>query len=186
MKYKVLMSLVIIALMIIPLSCVQPQEPPQDWVVVNEDEFLEKCEQSDITFEKRYVEWAGVVSYYYSRMIGDARVMGDFVEYRFDNQTGAFISKRLHWRDDLPDALPEVISKEEAMAIGGGTKAYLLYIDPESVMFSIEPTENPCWVVSIFQDVYIPGLNRTDTWNVDIIVVDAVTGEILGHGTPIP
>jgi hypothetical protein len=187
MKYKVLMSLVVIALLFIPLSCTQPveQEPPQDWYVCNEAQLLSKCEQSDITFEKRYVEWAGVVSYYYSRMIGDARVMGDFVEYRFDNQTGAFISKRLHWRDDLPDALPEMISKEEALAIGGGTEAYLLYIDPESVMFSIEPTENPCWSVYVYQEWYDPETNKTFTWNVDIVVVDAVTGKILGHGIPL-
>jgi hypothetical protein len=184
-KYKVLMPLVVIALVLIPVSCVQPHEPPQDWVVANEEEFLVKCEQSDITFEKEYVEWGGVVSYYYSRMIGDACVIGDFVEYRFDNQTGAFISKKLHWRDDLLDALPEVISKEEAMAIGGGTEAYLRYSDPESPIFSIESTENPCWVVYAYQERYDPKTNRTFTWNTDIVVVDAVTGKIVGHGIPL-
>lgn len=78
-----------------------------------------------------------------------------------------------------------LISKEKAMDIGGGTEAYLVNAVPDSPMFSIEPTENPCWIVSVYQEVYIPELNKTVTWNVDIVVVDAVTGEVLGHGVPL-
>jgi hypothetical protein len=186
MKYKVLLPLVIVALMLIPLSCHQPQEiPPQNWTVANETEFLAKCEQGNVTFfeksgsEKRIVYW-------YHRKIDNAIVELDRILYMFDRETGEVIEKDAHWRDDLPDELPSIISKEEAMDIGGGTEAYLIYIDPDSLMFSIEPTENPCWAVRIWKDFYIPELNRTDTYNVDVIVVDAVTGEILGHGTPIP
>jgi len=72
MKYKVLMPLVVIALMIIPLSCAQPQEPPQDWVVANETEFLTKCEHCDITFEK--YESGGYVSSHLYRKIDGAIV----------------------------------------------------------------------------------------------------------------
>ena len=79
----------------------------------------------------------------------------------------------------------ELISKEDAMDIGGGTEAYLVDIVPDSPMFSIEPTENPCWIVSVYQEWYDPETNRTFTWNVDIVVVDAVTGEVLGHGVPL-
>jgi len=181
MKYKVLMSLVIIALMLIPLSCVQPQEPPQDWVVANETEFLEKCEQGNITFFERSESEKRIV-YWYHRKIGNAIVELDRIMYMFDKETGEFIEKDAHWRDDLPDHLPPIISEEEAMDIGGGTEAFLIYVDPDSLMFSIEPTENPCWAVRIWK--YMPELNGT--YNVDVIVVDAVSGEILGHGTPIP
>ena len=187
MKHKILMSLVIIGLMLILLSCVQPQAPPQDWVVANETEFLAKCEHCDIQFE-RYDFGGDTIVYYHSRMIGEAHVEFDSINYQFDKETGNFKKKLAHWRDDLPDTLPEVISEEEAMAIGGGTRAYLLYISPESNVFAdVKPVpENPCWAVSIYEDYYHPEINETATYNVDIIVVDAVTGEILGHGVPIP
>jgi len=185
MKYKILMSLVIIILMLIPLSCVQPQVHPKDWVVANETEFLSKCQQNNVSFfeksgsEKRTVYW-------YHRKIDDAIVELDRIMYMFDKETGELIEKDAHWRDDLPDHLPPIISEEEAMDIGGGTEAYLIYIDPDSIMFSAEPTENPCWAVRIWKEFYDPETNTTDTWNVDVIVVDAVTGEKIGHGTPIP
>ncbi|MBA7504705.1 hypothetical protein ES706_03359 [subsurface metagenome] len=186
MGYKVLISLVIVALMLIPLSCIQPQEPPQDWVVANEAEFLAKCEHCDIAFE-RYDFGSGTIVYYHGRMIGEARVELDGINYQFNKDTGNFENKIVHWRDDLPDKLPPIISKEEAMAIGGGTKAYLLYIDPESSVSLVEPTPmNPCWEVSIYEEYHDPETNETFTYNCDVIVVDAVTGEILGHGVPIP
>jgi hypothetical protein len=178
MKYKVLMSLVIIGLLLIPLACQDGQGiPPQDWVVANETEFLEKCEHSNITFRK--ATFGNHTSYYYHRMIGNAIVEFDRMTYRFDKETGEFIEKRVYWRDDLPDELPPIISEEDAMTIGGGTKAVLFYIDPESNVFAeVEPTpENPCWAVLVYDN---------KGCNTDVIVVDAVTGEILGHGTPIP
>ena len=186
MKYKVLMPLVIIALMLIPVSCTQPQVPPQDWVVANETEFLEKCEHCDIEFE-RYDFGSGTIVYYHGRMIGEARVELDGINYQFDKETGDFKKKTVHWRDDLPDELPPIISEEQALAIGGGTKAYLLYIDPESSVSLVEPTPmNPCWEVYIYEEYHDPETNETFIYNCDVIVVDAVTGEILGHGVPIP
>jgi len=78
----------------------------------------------------------------------------------------------------LTDELPPIITKEEAMAIGGGTRAELIYYDPESTLSLTNPIpENPCWAVSVYDD---------EGWNIDAIVVDAVTGEIVGHDIPIP
>ena len=185
MKYKVLMSLMIIALTLIPLSCVQPQEPPQDWVVTNETEFLAKCEHYNITFEK--YESGDYVSYHLYRKIDGAKVELDQIVYIFDKEAGELFDKYVHWRNDLPDKLPPIISEEEAMAIGGGTRAYLLYIDPESSVSLVEPTPtNPCWEVAVYEEFLDPVTNKTVSYNTDIVVVDAVTGEILGHGVPIP
>jgi len=179
MRYKVLIILMVIALMLVPLSCVQPQVPPQDWVVANETEFLAKCEHCNMTFNK--ATFGNYTSYYHQRMIGDAYVELDGITYIFSNVTGEFIDKRVHWRDDLPDTLPEVISKEEALTIGGGTKAVLVYIDPESSVSLVEPTpKNPCWEVLIYKT------EGQFTYNSDVVVVDAVTGEILGHASPMP
>jgi len=181
MKYKVLMSLVIIALMIIPVSCVQPVEqvPPQNWTVTNETGFLNKCQQNNVTFFEKSGSEKHIV-YSYHREIDNAIVELDRIVYIFDRETGEFVEKHVHWRDDLPDELPSVISKQEAMAIGGGTKAWLIYIDPESVVFAdVEPTpKNPCWAVLVYDERY--------GYNTDVVVVDAVTGEIVGHGEPIP
>ena len=184
MGYKILMPLVVIALMLTPLSC-QQEISPQDWTVANEDEFLSKCQQNNITFFERSESEKHIV-YWYRREIDNALVELDHIVYMFDKETGELIEKDAHWRDDLPDHLPPIISEEEAMDIGGGTEAYLIYIDPDSIMFSIEPTENPCWAVRIWKEFYDPETNETDIYNTDVIVVDAVTGEILGHGTPIP
>lgn len=184
MRYKVLMPFVIITLMLIPLSC-QQEISPQDWTVANEDEFLSKCQQNNITFFERSESETRVV-YWYHRKIDDAIVELDRILYMFDKETGELIEKDAHWRDDLPDQLPPIISEEEAMDIGGGTEAILFYIDPDSMMFSIETTENPCWAVRIWKEFYDPETNETFTWNVDVVVVDAVTGEKIGHGTPIP
>jgi hypothetical protein len=150
------------------------------WVTPSEDELLGQYENSDLLFKKTVrEEW---IAYSRWRKIDNVTVELDRRVYIFDRETEELIEKGIHWRDDLPDHLPPIISEEEAMDIGGGTEAYLIYIDPDSIMFSIEPTENPCWAVRIWK--YMPELN--DTYNTDVIVVDAVTGEILGHGTPIP
>jgi len=176
MKHKILLILVVIALTLIPLSCTQEVVPPQDWDVANETEFLAKCEQCNLSFEK--FEFSDGNVYYHQRIIGSAAVLGDSLNYQFDKD-GSFEKKLVHWRDDLPDKLPEVISEDEAMTIGGGNKAFLVYIDPESAVFaSVKPTpRNPCWAVSVYDN---------EGWNTDIVVVDATSGEIVGHGVPIP
>jgi len=154
------------------------------WVTPSEDELLGQYEDSDLLFKR--IERHGRIIYWHHRKIDNATVELDRKLYMFDATTKELIEKDAHWRDDLPDHLPPIISEEEAMDIGGGTEAYLIYIDPDSIMFSAEPTENPCWAVRIWKEFYDPETNTTDTWNVDVIVVDAVTGEKIGHGTPIP
>jgi len=53
MKGKLILgSIILILALIVPLSCGSKQEQPQDWVVANETEFLEKCEHCDIEFER--------------------------------------------------------------------------------------------------------------------------------------
>ena len=178
------MVLMIAGLMLIPVACHQQQEiPPQNWTVANETEFLVKCEHYSISFERYVVN--DTIDYYYQRMIGEAIVEKDSIIYQFDKDTGIFKKKIVHWRDDLPDKLPAIISEEQAMAIGGGTKASLFYIDPDSSVSLVEPTPtNPCWVVYIYKEYYDPMTNETFTYNSDVIIVDAVTGEILGYGIP--
>ena len=178
MKYRVLMSVVVVALMLIPLACQhekppQDQEiPPQNWTVANETEFLAKCEHSDLEFERLEVQ--DTLFYGHQRMIGDAIVQNDSIRYWFDKDTGNFEKKLVHWRDDLPDKLPPVISKEAAESIGGGCCGYLLYIDPDySISHTITPTPNPCWAVYVF---------GSEDYDIDVVVVDAVTGEIIGQG----
>jgi hypothetical protein len=72
------------------------------------------------------------------------------------------------------------------MSIGGGTRAELLYIELGDPIFPSIDTTNLCWAISIYKTEYYPETNETFTYNSDVIVVDAVTGEILGHGVPIP
>jgi len=175
-----LLAIILLLASIVP-ACSQPQGiPPQDWTVANETEFLAKCEQSDITFE-RCRECGDTIVYTHRRMIGDVLVENDFIAFHFHPSTGMFKAKYSHWRDDLPETAPPIdISKEQAEAIGNGTEAQLIYIDPESRMFDCAPI-NPCWTVYVYEDVYLPEFNKTFTQIVDVVVVDAVTGEIVGH-----
>ena len=174
-----LLGIILLLASIVP-ACSQPQEPPQNWTVADETEFLAKCEQSDITFE-RCRECGDTIVYTHGRMIGDVLVENDFITFHFDLDTGMFEAKDSHWRDDLPETAPPIdISKEQAEAIGNGTEAQLIYIDPESRMFDCAPT-NPCWTVYVYEHIYLPELNKTFTQTVDIVVVDAVTGEIVGY-----
>lgn len=130
-------------------------------------------------------------SYHQLRQIGEAIVEGDYKGYIFRTSTGELIEKDAHWRDDLPAELPQgLVTKDEALAMVGNEslpRAYLYYISPDSDTFWIEPVpKNPCWEVLIFKEYHDPETNVTLTYNSDIIIVDAVTGEILGHGVPVP
>jgi hypothetical protein len=186
MKMKRVLGVIVLLLAMSFLAACHPQQeiPPQNWTVANETEFLANCEHCNIMFEKAC--FGPYLCYYYSRKIGNAYVELDQISYTFDNETRQFIDKKVHWRDDLPSTLPPVISEEEALSIGGGTKAILVYIDPESSVFAdVKPTPtNPCWAVSIYKTEIID--NETFTYNCDVVVVDAVTGKILGHGIPVP
>jgi hypothetical protein len=117
--------------------------------------------------------------YFYQRMLDGALVEKDFISYQFDSKTGTLLAKKQHWREDLPEHLPEIqVTREQAQAIIGGEieSARLFILSPQSAVFPIRPVpENPCWVV-----------RSIDAGQVTLTVIDAVTGDLLGHGVPPP
>ena len=158
-------------------SC-SPEPPEAQWDITCEDDLLKKLETSDKEFE-RY-ERGDAIFYYHKRMIDNAIVEFDRLWYKFDKNTKELIEKDVHWRDDLPEHLPPIISREQAesMVRGEIDSAALYFIDPESNVFPIKPTpRNPCWVVWLTGDTgYIE----------DVVVIDAVEGKIVGQGIPPP
>ncbi|MEA3281422.1 MAG: hypothetical protein U9Q68_02520 [Euryarchaeota archaeon] len=115
-------------------------------VTPSEDELLGKYEKSDKLFER--TERHGRIIYWHNRMIEDAFVEKDQIVYIFNMDGKKLIEKRIHWRDDLPEHLPRIITKEQAESIAGGGSATLYFISPESHLVPIKPTpENPCWEV---------------------------------------
>ena len=183
----VLLSALIVGITVAVIMNIKEQETKVSWVIASEDPLLGKYEKSDKKFE-RY-EDKEVIVYWHSRKVDNAIVEGDYINYQFDKNTKELIKKTIHWRDDLPEHLPLVISKEEAESIakseGKGkimntslAHTKLRYIAPDSCWHPIKPTpENPCWIV-YFAD--------REGYNIDVIIVDAVEGKILGHGVPFP
>jgi len=114
-------------------------------------------------------------------------VENDYIIYQFDRNTEALLDEKVHWRRDLPEDFaqlraeeegPAAITKEnaESMAEGEVQFSQLIIISPESEVFPIEPApENPCWVVRSIVD-----------GNPIVTIIDAVTGEFLGHGVAPP
>jgi len=151
---------------------------PEQWHITCEDDLLRELETSDKEFTRH--EIGDVIVYGHQRMIDEAIVGGDYMRYVFDKNTKELIEKDVHWRDDLPEHLPPIISREEAesMVEGEIQSTSLDLIPPESPVFPIKPTpKNPCWVVWTVDDRgYIT----------DVIVIDAVEGRIVGHGVPPP
>lgn len=139
---------------------------------------LENWRTSDKEFKK--YETAYSIVYDHQRMIDEAVVEGDYTAYRFDRTTEELIEKGVHWRDDLPEYLPPIISREEAESMVEGEIQFstLLFLSLESDVFPIEPTpQNPCWAVRILDDRgYVK----------DVIVIDAVEGKVVGHSVPPP
>jgi hypothetical protein len=119
------------------------------------------------------------VVYFYQRMLDGAIIEKDFISYQFDSKTGALLAKKEHWREDLPEHLPETeVTREQVEAkIGGEIESVRLFIlSPRSAVFPIRPApENPCWVV-----------RSIAAGQVTLTVIDAVTGDRLGHGVPPP
>jgi len=118
--------------------------------------------------------------YFHQRMLGPAIVEKDYVVYQFERESGRLLARKSHWREDLPEALPDIqLTAEQAGAmVGGDIRSVRLYvISPESDVFPLEPApDNPCWVV-----VAADGEGR-----LTLTVVDAVTGDRLGEGVPPP
>jgi hypothetical protein len=151
----------------------------QTLVTADEDSVLERYEDSNRTFEKLEFQNGDVV-YYHQRMIGNVIVEGDFINYQVVNSTGPLRKNFTHWRDDLPDESPNIITtEEEAVNTAGGGYATLYYISPDSAIFSpVEPApEEPCWIVW-----------KRDGNNTlyNITVVGTQNGTILGYGIPPP
>lgn len=118
---------------------------------------------------------------YSQRTISGAIVEKDFKVYQFDTESGELIGKIINWREDLPEEVSsEIITQEEAEALVEGEIQFskLYIISNESYIFStIEPTpENPCWVVAI----------TNEYGYLELIIIDAVTGENLGKGIAPP
>ncbi|MBU0706982.1 right-handed parallel beta-helix repeat-containing protein [Patescibacteria group bacterium] len=95
--------------------------------------------------------------------------------YMFDLSTGDMVLTRTHWRYDLPDVLPETISKSEiestASEMFGLEINYsrIVLISEDSKMYQLpEPPVNPTWVV------YLD--------NKQSKIFDSVTGDFLGDG----
>ena len=151
---------------------------PEQWHITCEDDLLRELETSDKEFTEH--EIGDSIVYWHQRMIDEAIVEFDYIRYEFDRNTKELIEKDVHWRDDLPEQLPPIISREEAESMVEGEIQYskLYYISPESDVYPIKPTpKNPCWVIRIVGDSgYIE----------DVIVIDAVEGRIVGHGVPPP
>lgn len=107
----------------------------------------------------------------------------DFLNYQFASTTGKLLRKKARWRDDLAEDLPcNLLSKQEAESLfesnieGEVLFSRIYIISPESDVFPVDPTpRNPCWVVRSLED-----------GSTLVTIIDAVTGEFLGHGLPPP
>jgi len=143
----------------------------------NGDNLLAEYETGDKQFERR--EIGDKIVYFHQRTIDDAIVEGDYIVYQFDKDTKQLLDKKIHLRKDLPEHLPSLtITEKQAESIVKGkiqsTKLY--FISAESDVFPIKPApENPCWVV-----------RSIDNDNMDVTIIDAVTGEVVGYGVPPP
>jgi hypothetical protein len=141
-------------------------------------DLFERYGDAGLPFEM--LEIGGMHVYFHQRMIGDAVVEKDRIVYQLDAETGEFLARKSHWRDDLPDALPESLISQgaaEALAPGEALFTRLYIISPESDVFPLDPTPaNPCWVI---RSVDPRGAHT-------VTIVDAVEGVVLGNGVPPP
>jgi len=160
----------------VALELIKRQETNETSVIANEDDLLGKYEKSNKKFKK--FEIGDVIVYWHQRMIDDAIVEFDYIRYELDKNTEELKEKNIHWRDDLPEQLPPIISKEQAVSMIRGEilSTNLYFISPESNVFPIAPTaKNPCWVV-----------RSIDNSIMTITIIDAIEGVILGYGVPPP
>ncbi len=125
----------------------------------------------------RGLEIGDLLVFHSQRYIGQAEVEKDQIVYHFDRQTSEHKNTIRHWRSDLPDTLPPIISIHEAMAkVQHPDGARLVYISPDSDIFPLDPIpSNPCWVV-----------RNLGEGGLELIVIDAVTGQELGFGIAPP
>ena len=149
-------------------------ETNESWVIASDDELLGKYETSDRLFKTE--ESNDRIIYWHQRMIDDAIVEGDYINYQFDKNTKELIKKIIYWRDDLPEHVAQAITKKQAESIAGGGSATLYFLSTGPSIFPTKPTpKNPCWVV-----------RSIDDGRMVITIIDAVDGEILGYGISPP
>jgi len=117
---------------------------------------------------------------FHQRRIGSAIVEGDYVLRHYDVD-GRLVKAERQWRADLPDVLPQVISRSEAQERVSGEKlfAQMYYIAEYSDVHPVR-TANPCWIVASVVTSENGLAIREDA------IVDAVTGELLGYAVPPP
>ncbi len=171
--------------------CLEP-EIIKNWTIENETQFLKLCGENDFTscFEKS--EFGNYTSYHSkTRTIEGVPVEGDGFGFTFED--GELIDSYFQWREDLPDELPSIIGKEDAIRIVAGdanTTAELRYIEPINGTWDISPTNNPCWIVRIwkwYEDINEKTGETVGSFlNTNVTVVDAVHGTTIGYGTPYP
>lgn len=141
-------------------------------------ELIDRYENGERKFEKVEIGEKTIV-YFHQRVLGEAIVEKDFIVYRFDAATGELLSKKVHWRKDLPEALPPISvdgNQVQSAAEGEVQSAALYIISPQSDVFPIDPTPvNPCWIVRTLREGRLV-----------IEIVDAVDGVLLGYGVPPP
>ena len=138
---------------------------------------LDDYEPASRQFEE--IEVGDKIVCFHMRMIGEAAVEKDYIVYQFDKDTKELLARKAHWREDLPEELPEeMISREQAESMIEGEVLFsrLYYISPESDVFPIEPVpQDPCWVVRSLED-----------GNMAVTIINAVDGALLGNGVPPP
>jgi hypothetical protein len=126
----------------------------------------------------RIIETDDKTVYFHQRMIDDAVVEKDYILYQFDRDTNTLLDRKMHWRDDLPVHLPQIISRHDAESLVDATvlRSGLYYISPESDVFPLNPPpHNPCWVV-----------RTVEAGMMEVWIIDAVEGRRLGYGLPPP
>ena len=162
-------SVLLVSLVFVFAAGIAFGDGPADMVRMNEPEGR----------EFQVLEIEDLTVHFHERMIGFAKVQGDYIVYQFDTETGELLARKTQWRDDLPGELPDLsmnIAQAEAMVEGEVQSAKLYFISPDSPVFPIEPTPvNPCWIVKSI----VGGYQK-------VTVIDAVEGGILGYGVPPP
>lgn len=181
MKEKMLITTFIVAGVLLS-GCPRPVQPvtviPTKMVTASREKLLRRFDKTKRMYKKAENKELEMVSYFHRRKIGEAIVEKDFIRYQFNTKTGKLEEQKKQWRSGLPEQVKPSISRKKAEAMVEGKVQFskLYIISPDSDVFTVKPTpENPCWIV----------------WSVDgkrmiVTIIDAITGEKLGHGVPPP
>jgi hypothetical protein len=140
------------------------------------DDLLRPYESGERDFER--MEIGDLIVFWHQRTIEGAVVEKDQIVYQFDSKSEKLLNKNMSWRDDLPQNIDVSIGAVEAESkVEGEPISSTLYIiSPESDVYIVDNLpDHPCWVIRAL---------RGDI--MQIVVIDAVTGDSLGYGIPPP